>query len=298
MARSGLERTYDQVQERGLARPVLTQDAEPVAWADEPGDVVDHGRLAEALCHADQIDDLLAQPGDRGPLQLEGVAQRRFVGDEGSRLLDVELRLGPAGLRPAREPRELLAQQVPALLFGGLRSLGALDTLEHVSRVSALELLYLPVVHLPHTETHFVEKPAVVGDHKERARPSRPAVLEVLGQPCDAVHIEMVGGLVEHEHVEVTDEHAGKIHASPLAAGEFTDSTLPRDIRDKAAKDAADSGVRCPRVLRCVAHDLVGDRRLRIEGVRLFKRPDGSSAAPDDAAVVRLDHTGEEREER
>ena len=113
-----------------------------------------------------------------------------------------------------------------------------------------------------------------------------------------AVNVEMVGGLVEHEHVEVADEHAGEIHATPLPAGKLADPAIPGDVRDQAAKDAADPRVRRPRVLGHVADDRVGDGRFRIEGIRLLERADGGAAAPHDAAVVRLDRTREQREER
>ena len=123
-------------------------------------------------------------------------------------------------------------------------------------------------------------------------------LLEVVGQPRDGVDVEMVGGLVEHEHVEVADEHAGEIHATPLPAGKVADPAVPRDVRDEAAKDAADPRVRRPRVLGRVADDRVGDGRLRIESVRLLERADGGSAAPHDAAVVGLDRTRKQREQR
>ena len=175
VTRGRLERTSDEIQQRRLARPVLAQDAEPVSRADEPRDVVDDGPVAEALGHADEVDDLLAQARDRRPLQLEGVAHGRFVGDERARRFDVELRLGRSGASAAREPCEFLAQDVPALLLGRLGGLRALDALEHVGREPALELLHLPVVHLPHAQADLVEEPAVVRDDEERARLLRPA---------------------------------------------------------------------------------------------------------------------------
>ena len=298
VTRGRLERALDDVQERRLARPVLAQDAEPVSRADVPRDVVDDRLVAEALGHVDEVDDLLAQTRDRRPLQLEGVAHRRFVGDERARRVDAELRLGRSGASAAREPRELLAHDVLALLLGRLGGLRAFDALEHVGRVPALELLHLPVVHLPHAEADLVEEPAVVRDDEERARLLRPAALEVVGQPRDGVDVEMVGGLVEHEHVAVPDEHAGEIHATPLPAGELADPAVPGDVRDEAADDAADPGVRRPRVLGHVADDRVGDGRLRIERVGLLERADGGPAAPHDAAVVGLDRAREQREQR
>ena len=187
---------------------------------------------------------------------------------------------------------------VLALLLGGLGGLGALDALQHVGRVPALELLDLPVVHLPHAEADLVEEPAVVRDDEQRARLPRPAALEVVGQPGDGVDVEVVGGLVEHEHVEVADEHAGEVHATTLPAGELADSAVPGDVGDEAADDAADPRVRRPRVLGHVADDRVGDGGLRVERVGLLERADGDPAAPHDAAGVGLERTCEQREQR
>ena len=119
-----------------------------------------------------------------------------------------------------------------------------------------------------------------MGDDEQRARLLGPAALEVVGQPRDGVDVEVVGGLVEHEHVEVADEHAGEIHATPLPAGELADPAVPGDVRDEAADDAADPRVRCPRVLGHVADDRVSDRGLRVERVRLLERADVHPAAP------------------
>ena len=116
-------------------------------------------------------------------------------------------------------------------------------------------------------------------DDEQRARPPRPAALEVVGEPRDAVDVEVVGGLVEHEHVEIADEHAGEVHAAPLPAGKVADPAVPGDVRDQAADDVADSGVRGPGVLGHVADDRVGDGCFRIERVGLRERADGDPAA-------------------
>ena len=50
--------------------------------------------------------------------QLDVVARRRLVGDEGVGRVDAELRLGGAGRRAAAQPGELLAEQVVAALGG------------------------------------------------------------------------------------------------------------------------------------------------------------------------------------
>ena len=55
------------------------------------------------------------------------------------------------------------------------------------------------------------------------SRPPLPACqrgLEVVGEPVDGAHVQMVGGLVEHEHVVIADEQAREVHAAALTARE------------------------------------------------------------------------------
>ncbi len=108
----------------------------------------------------------------------------------------------------------------------------------------------------------------------------------------------MVGGLVEHEHVGVLDEHAGEVDATALSAGEVADEAFPRDVGDEAADDAADPGVGGPGVLGHVADHRVSDGRGGVERVGLPERVDHRAAAAHDTAVVGRDGAGEQPEER
>ena len=58
------------------------------------------------------VDDVLAEPLGGEPLELEPVARRRHVLDEGVGGVDAELRLGRAGGRTPAQPGELLADEV------------------------------------------------------------------------------------------------------------------------------------------------------------------------------------------
>ena len=218
LTRRRFERAADNVKERGLAGPVLAEDPETVTRPDVPRDVVDDSRVAEALRHVVQLDDLLAQARDGRAFELEGIAHGRLVGNERVRLGDAELGLSCACLRTPRQPRELLAHEVATLLLGDSGRFCAFDALQHVRRVAALEPLDCPVVNLPCGEADLVEEPAVVRDHEQRARLLGPAGLEVIGQPGDGVYVEVVGRFVEHENVVVAHEHAREIDASSLPA--------------------------------------------------------------------------------
>src|SRR5262249_55656645 len=54
----------------------------------------------------------------------------------------------------------------------------------------------------------------VVADHQQRTRPPVEQVLQ-LGQ---RVHIEIVGGLVEQQHVRLVHQQPQQLHAPPLPA--------------------------------------------------------------------------------
>ncbi len=59
-------------------------------------------------------------------------------------------------------------------------------------------------------------------DHHDRAPPRH----QVLRQPADALDVEVVGGLVQHHQVEITDQRAGQRHSALLPAGEPVDDPV------------------------------------------------------------------------
>ena len=222
------------------------------------------------------------------------VAHGRLVGDELVGRVDAELRLGRAGGGAAAQPGELLLHEVLALGLGWRRPSVALDALQDVRRVAALEGLDDAVVHLPRGGADLVEEPPVVGHDHERARVRRPAALEVLGEPGDALDVEVVGGLVEEEDVVVADEQGGERDAAALAAREVADRGLPRDVGGEARDDVADCGVAGPLVLVAVADDRSGATVASPgEVVGLVEHADGDAAAARDAAGVGLEAAGE-----
>ena len=197
----------------------------------------------------------------------DGVARGRLVGDELVRRVDAELRLRRAGRGAAAQPGELLLHEVLALRLGGRGRAVALDALQHVRRVAALEGLDDAVVHLPGVGRDLVEEPPVVGHDDERARRSATSGAEVLGQPGDALDVEVVGGLVEEQDVPVADEEAREGDPTALAAREVAEPRLPRDVGGEARDDVADAGVARPLVLVAVADDRAR-RRCRPRAAR------------------------------
>ena len=172
----------------------------------------------------------------------DGVAGRRLVLDQLVGGIDAELRLRGAGRGTAAQPGQLLAHQVLALGLGDGGHPVALDALQDVRRVAALERFDDAVVHLPGGGADLVEEPPVVGDDDEAAGSGRPALLEVPGEPGDALDVEVVGGLVEEDDVLVADEERGERDAAALAAGEVADGRVPGDVASEAGDDVADCG--------------------------------------------------------
>ena len=170
-------------QQRRLAGAVDPDDAGALAGGQPPGDVVEQHPVAELDAGVDQVDDVLAEPGGREAHQLDVVAGRRLVGDEGVRGVDAELGLAGARRRPAAQPGELLAQQVVAALGGDPRHPLALGLGQHEGRVAALVGVHRPRVDLPGLGGDGVEEPPVVGDGDDgvvgpwraAARGGRPA---------------------------------------------------------------------------------------------------------------------------
>ncbi len=70
----------------------------------------------------------------------------------------------------------------------------------------------------------------------EPAGVRRPAPLEVIGEPGDALNVEVVGGLIEEDDVVVADEQRGERHAAALPTREIADAGLPRDVRARGRR--------------------------------------------------------------
>jgi len=245
-----------------------------------------------------EVDDVLAEPRGGELLERHPVAHRRHIRDELVGGVDAELRLARARRCAPAQPRELLAHEVLPLRLGCRRHPVALDALQHVGGVAALERLDDAVVHLPGVGRDLVEEPAVVGDHHEAALSLRPARLQMLGEPGDALDVEVVGGLVEEHDVPVAAEQGCERHAAPLAARELADPRVPGEVAQQAADDVAHLRVPRPLVLGTVADDGVVDRLVLGQAVGLVEHAYAGAAAHGDAPGIRLLAAREDAQQR
>ncbi len=284
----GCDRAGDQAEQGGLARAVDAEDAGALAGRDPPFDVAQHLGAVVAGRDVEQVDDVLAEPGDGERLQRHLVPDLRHVGDQRVGRVDAELGLRGAGGRAAAQPGELLAREVLPLRLGRGGHPVPLDALQDVGGVAALERLDDPVVHLPGGGAHLVEEPAVVGDDEQPAGVGRPAALEVLGQPGDRLDVQVVGGLVEQQHIPLAGEQRGERDAAALAAAEHGHRRVPGDVAEQAADHVAHPGIARPDVLRRVADDRALDRERVVERVGLVEHADPYPAADGDPPGVGL----------
>ena len=212
------------------SRCVLPEPLTPMTPIRSPGptcQVTWSSSVRSPTRHRDvlEVDDRAAEPSLRQRPQLDRAPGDGHVGDQRLGRVDAEPRLGRARRRPAAQPGQLLAQQVLPPGLGRVGLPRALGPGQHVGRVPAVELADGAVADLPRPLAHRVEEPAIVGDDEQRAAPDA----QVLGQPGDALDVEVVGGLVEHQQVGLLDEGGGQGDPAALAAGQAGDVGVQPD---------------------------------------------------------------------
>jgi len=229
-------------QQRGLAAAVDPDDPDSVAGTEAPGHPVQQRAVPGRYGNVLQLDDGLAQPGGGQPGQLRAVPWRRLRRDERVGRLDPELRLGGPGPGPALQPGELLAGQVAAAPLGDFLAALALGLGEHVGRVAALGRVHLAAVDVPGPLADGVQQPAVVADHDDRAA----SVAQVAAEPVDRLDVQVVGRLVEQQHVTLGHQQRGERDPPPLAAGQLPGRRVQADPGQQLGHDGARPGVGFP----------------------------------------------------
>ena len=174
----------------------------------------------------------------------------------------------------------------------------ALDALQHVGGIAALERLDFAVVHFPHARAHLIEEPAVVCDAQKRAGITLPAAIEVPRKPRDGPNVQMVGRLVHHDDVVIANKQARKVDPSALAARKRSDFRVPIDVGNELGNDLANAGVARPFVLGCVAHHRISHRCIVGKRIGLAEHADGEPARATHKPALKLDLPGEHAKQR
>ena len=257
---------------RGSSRPSSDSTASSGA---QPGQLVGEEALGggvAAVHHLPRVGALARHP-------LRAASTSTSPGLPASRIGRAPRRsrrsIGSAAVRRSRVlTRELLVLDAVRLVGGGAELLVApLLVLAEV----ALEPAHLAVaLEREHVRGDAVEEPAVVADDDGAAGEALEAVLE----RAQRVDVEVVGRLVEQQHVAAALEHLGEVHAVALAAGQVADALLLVGALEVEAGDVrppVDLAVADLHVVDA-AGDLLVDGGVGVEGVAATGRR--SSAAP------------------
>ena len=220
----GLAPAGDQIQQGGFARAIGANDADAIFRAEVVGEGLQQGGAAGGAGliggphrQVFGFDRPLAQP----PLvagQADLALGLPFGGLlHGLNALDAGLLFGAAGLGPALEPLQLPPQGPLELRLAGGRSGLFLRLAGQVVGVIAAVAAGFAAIHLHDPAGHLIEHVAVVGDQHQGAAEA----LQIALQPLDAVGVEVVGGLIQQQHVGLGHQGGGQGQALAVAAGEF-----------------------------------------------------------------------------
>ena len=119
-------------------------------------------------------------------------------------------------LRHATHPLQLGAIEVICTDNLGIASFDTLFAFLKVIAVVPFIGVYGAVVNLDDFITNIVKEVAIVSYHKQRGSAAR----EIILKPLNKGEVEMVGGLIEDEHIGVTNEHISQGHTLELSARE------------------------------------------------------------------------------
>ena len=214
-------------EEARLAGAVEAHDEQPLAALDGEVDVAEH--LVVAVAHGQALalehdaagrrrrrEPHVHRPAARGASTL--LSSRRTMRFSMLWAIDALVALAPKRSTRVWSRSISLAWRWAALA----RRTSSLARCAEVLGVGALvlldraELVVVVAVEVQHAGDGLVEQVEVVADHEQGAAVG-PHEAE---QPLLGVAVEVVGGLVEEQHVAAGEEDAGDLDPAPLAAGQ------------------------------------------------------------------------------
>ena len=212
---SGFSAPDEHAEQRGLARAVRPDDADDAAGRQAEGKIVDQEPFAVALAQLLDLDHEVAEPRARRNVDLVRlVARLELDRRQLVELAEPGLALGLARLGIRAHPLELARERAaePLLLLFLLRE--PLLLLLEPGGVVALPGNAVASIELEDPSGHVVEEVAVVSHADDGAR----ILLEVLLEPGDRLGVEVVGRLVEQQHVRLRQQQPAERDAAALAA--------------------------------------------------------------------------------
>ena len=235
----------DHPEQRGLASPVRTDDADDAARRQLEGEVVDQQIVAERLGEPFEIDDVLTEPlGHRnddlrglGGL-LRGLLHQLLV----ALIAGLGLRLPRA--RGGRDPFLLARECALARFFLAALLREPLLLLREPGRIVALIGNAAAAIELEDPAGDVVEEVAVVGDDQDGAG----IIAQVAFEPIDGFGIEVVRGLVEQQQFGLLEQQPAERDPTALAAGQLLHVAVVRRTAQRVHR-LVDLGVEIPQPL-------------------------------------------------
>ena len=185
-----------------------------------------------------------------------------------------------------------------AALLGHTLDALALDALQHIGGIAALERLDFAVVHFPHACAYLVEEPAIVRDAQKRAGITLPTAIEVPREPRDGANVQVVGGLVHHDDIVIANKQAREVDPSSLAARKRSDLRVPIDISDELRDNLTNARVARPLVLGRVTHHRIAHRCVVGKRIGLAEHANGEPTRAPHEPALELNLPGEHAEQR
>ena len=205
----------NELEQRRFTRAVGADDAHNRARRHLEAQVINQQAVAKRFAHALELDHFLPQPfGHRDEDFLRLVALLVFVITQFFKAGQTRLALGLAALGILARPLQLLLHGLHAGVFGFLFLLQASFLLLQPRAVVSLPWNAVAAVKFQNPLGSVVQEVAVVRDADHSAREA----LQELLQPLHRFGIQVVGGLIQQQHVGLGQQQAAQRHTALFAA--------------------------------------------------------------------------------
>ncbi|OQC01850.1 MAG: hypothetical protein BWX79_02870 [Alphaproteobacteria bacterium ADurb.Bin100] len=214
----------NQLEQCRLAGPVGADDADDGARRDGEGQVVDQHPVAERLGHIVELEHLVAQAlGDGNEYFLGLVALLVVIVAELFETRQTRLALGLAALGVLSHPLELLLHRLGPRILAAVFLLQARLFLLQPGAVVALVGNAGAPVEFENPLGGVVQEVTVVGDGHHGAGKAGKKLL----QPVHRFGVQVVGRLIEQQHVGAAEQQPAQRHTALLTTRQFADHGLP-----------------------------------------------------------------------
>ena len=228
--RVGLVFAQDELEQCGLARAVGAQQADFVAAKDGGAEVSDDHAIAKGLAHMHHLRDQLAalvaavdvhvHAAHHVAAGLAGRAQLLQPVDAGGGA-------GAAGFYALADPHLFLRQQLVSLGVDHCLLSQLLFLLREEGGKVARVAHEVAAVQLDDPGCHVVQKRAVVGDGDEAALKLHQQAFK----PFNRVQVQVVGGLVQQQHIGLGYQRLRERHALFGAARQRVDHRIGVEVQ-------------------------------------------------------------------